>query len=58
VLGGVGLQACMLPVLDNCLLHFELTLNSLHASIAVQNATGWNQSVLANTTSLDVYPCF
>lgn len=48
----------MLLVLDNCMLCFELILNSLHASITVQNVTEWNQSVLANTRSLDVYLCF
>lgn len=40
------------------MLCFELILNSLHASITVQNATEWNQSVLANTGSLDVHSCF
>lgn len=48
----------MLLVLDNCMLCFELILNSLHDSITVKNATKWNQSVLANTRSLEVHPCF
>lgn len=58
MLGKVGLRVCVLLALDNCLLCFELILNSLHASISVQNATEWNQSVLANTRSLDVHLCF
>lgn len=58
MLGKVGLGLHMLLVLDNCMLYFELILNSLHGSKTAQNATEWNQSVLANTRSLDVYLCF
>lgn len=58
MLGKEGLGICVLLVLDNCMLCFELILNSLHASITVQNATEWNQSVLANTRSLDLHSRF